>query len=312
MRGRPPTLLTLLARSLRREPPPGAPALRRLLVATSGGPDSQALLHGLAHLAARFSLTLVAHGVDHGLRPEASSELDGAEALARRVGVPFGRTRVDVAPGGNLQARARAARLAALAAAAHAAGADAIALAHTMDDRAETVLLRLLRGAGARGLAAMGRDVRVGGARLVRPLLDARREQVRAHLARHDVPYADDPSNRDARHTRVRVRHEVLPLLTTLDPRVVEHLAHLADDLAGRRGPPAELGRATAEALGRLGTLTHPDAEVWLPGGLVVRRGGAQVRPVRAAPARGTKQDADVGSPRAPRPRKPGRAPRAR
>lgn len=295
-RGRPPSLLTHLERALA-VCGGGAAPVRRLLVATSGGPDSQALLHGLARVAPRHGVSVVAHGVDHGLRDEAGAELDLAQALAEQMGVPFARTRVELAPGGNLQARARAARLGALAAAAEATGADAIALGHTMDDRAETVLLRLLRGAGARGMGAMAAECRVGDARLVRPLLSARRSDVHAHLTRHGIPFAADPSNVDPRYARVRVRREVLPLLETLDPRVVEHLARLAQELEGRAGPPLELGRATLEAMTLLGTRTHPGAEVWLPGGLVVRRAGAQVRP-GGADARGPRRGAPEPRPR--------------
>lgn len=126
-----------------------------ILVAVSGGPDSMALLHVLARLGEELGVRVLAHGVDHGLRPEARAELDLAEALARSVSVPFARTTVQVEAGGNLQARARTVRFAALAAAARSAGANTIATAHHADDRAETVLLRLLRGAGPRGLGVL-------------------------------------------------------------------------------------------------------------------------------------------------------------
>ena len=145
MRSHPPTLQTLARRMLSTELhlPRGA----RVLVATSGGPDSQALLDVLASLRAPLGLVVLAHGVDHGLRESAASELDLAEELARRLEVPFGRSTLRVTEGANLQARARAARYEALGAAAQGA---LIATGHHADDRAETVLLRLLRGAGPR------------------------------------------------------------------------------------------------------------------------------------------------------------------
>ncbi|AKV00833.1 tRNA(Ile)-lysidine synthetase [Labilithrix luteola] len=147
------SLVTLVGRALAGEA--SLPPRSTLLVAVSGGPDSMALLDVTARLASKLELTIVAHGVDHGLRAEAAQELDLAATHAKQLGVRFGRTRVDVEHGGNLQARAREARYRALARAASAVGARAIATAHHQDDRAETVLLRLLRGAGARGLAVL-------------------------------------------------------------------------------------------------------------------------------------------------------------
>src|SRR5271154_5559480 len=103
-RSHPPTLLTLAERTLREECE--LERGERVLVAVSGGGDSSALLHVLAKILHGFGATLVAHGVDHGLRPEAGAELDLAQALATKLGVPFERTRVEVGRGGNLQARA--------------------------------------------------------------------------------------------------------------------------------------------------------------------------------------------------------------
>ncbi|HEY4159853.1 MAG TPA: ATP-binding protein, partial [Polyangiaceae bacterium] len=135
-RSHPPTLITLATRAL--TDGCALPKGSRVLVAVSGGGDSTALLHVLAKLAPRFALLLSAHGVDHGLRPEAETELDLAEAHAVRLGIAFSRESVGVEPGGNLQARARAARHASLRRAAEACGATAIATAHHADDRAET------------------------------------------------------------------------------------------------------------------------------------------------------------------------------
>ena len=107
-------------------------------------------------------------------------------------------------------------------------GAARVATGHHADDRAETLLMRVLRGTGARGLAAMPPH---DGDR-VRPMIAARRRDVEAHVARHRIPFATDPSNRDPRFLRTRVRHELLPALERLSPRVVEHLCALADDIA--------------------------------------------------------------------------------
>jgi tRNA(Ile)-lysidine synthase len=188
-----------------------------------------ALLHVLALLRARLGFGLFAHGVDHGLRPAAAAELDLARDLALSLEVPFSRSRVALTPGGNLQARARTLRWEALRTAALHAGADRIATGHHADDRAETVLMRILRGTGSRGLAALPP---VDGDR-IRPFCRARRADIDAHVARHALPHAIDPSNRDPRFLRTRVRHEVMPMLERLSPRIVEHLCGLADAAGG-------------------------------------------------------------------------------
>jgi tRNA(Ile)-lysidine synthase len=227
-----------------------------ILCACSGGPDSIALLHVLALLRRRFGHRLVAVGVNHGLRAGARDELALGAQLAAAQEVPFEVVRLRVRAGGNLQERARLARHGALQRAAKRLGASAIALGHTADDRAETLLMRLMRGAGARGLAVIPpRSAGVGPAArpLIRPLLGARRGDVELHLERHHLPFALDPSNEDARFLRTRVRQELLPLLEELSPQVVSHLCDLADALAHEElaDPLAGLGRAQRLAIGR-------------------------------------------------------------
>jgi len=229
-RSHPPTLITLVRATLREHEllPRGS----TVLVAVSGGPDSMALLHVLASIRKSFAFGLFAHGVDHGLRAGCAAELDVAEAFARSLDIPFGRTNISVASGGNLQARARAARWIALRAAAAREGADRIATGHHADDRAETLMMRLLRGTGVRGLAVLpARD----GDR-IRPMLRARKSDVEAHLRRHGIPHCNDPSNADPRFLRARIRQEVFPLLLRLNPRVVEHICALADRAAESSG----------------------------------------------------------------------------
>ncbi len=220
----PPTLITLTLAAFREAGL--APRGSRILAAVSGGPDSMALLHVLAHIRAKLGFGLFAHGVDHGLRAEAAQELDRAEELATALDVPFGRTNLRVARGGNLQARARVARWDALGVAARAAGADRVATGHHAEDRAETVLMRLLRGTGPAGLAVLPP---LAGDR-IRPFYHARRSDIDAHLRRHRIPFSTDPSNVDPRFLRTRVRHELLPLLEAMSPRIVEHLCRIADE----------------------------------------------------------------------------------
>jgi tRNA(Ile)-lysidine synthase len=224
-RTHPPTLITRVRATIRAHDLIARGST--VLVAVSGGPDSMALLHVLAGLRSKLGFGLFAHGVDHGLRPEGSAELDGVAGFARDLDVPFARTTLRVAPGGNLQARARTERWMALREASARVGAARIATGHHADDRAETLILRLLRGTGPRGLAVLpARD----GDR-IRPMVHARRSDVEAHVIRHRIPFCVDPSNSDPRFLRTRVRHEVLPALERLGPRVVEHMCTLADEL---------------------------------------------------------------------------------
>jgi tRNA(Ile)-lysidine synthase len=284
-----PALLTIAKRALTGEAKLEHGAT--VLAAVSGGPDSMALLHVLSRLGPQLGLVVHAHGVDHGLREEAARELDVAEAFAAHVGVPFGRSRVRVARGGNLQARARAARFEALAAAAAQVGARTIATGHHADDRAETVLMRLMRGAGPRGLAALPPRAPLAGhdsLELVRPLLRARREELDAHVARHGIPYAIDASNQDPRYLRVRVRNELMPLLKELAPGIVDHLTALADQLGdiGASAPASfPLSRSSQAALADLVRTRSTTARVWLAGGLVVTL-DPKARPARASRAR--------------------------
>jgi tRNA(Ile)-lysidine synthase len=166
--------------------------------------------------------------VDHGLRPEAAQELAGAERLAHTLGLAFHGLRVTVPAGASLQAQARAARYEALLACARAHGAECVAVGHTLDDQAETVLARLLRGTGLEGLSAI-EPRRADG--VVRPLIDAPRALVHAYVAELALEAARDPSNDDPRFLRVRIRHGLLPALARENPRLTQALANLADDV---------------------------------------------------------------------------------
>ncbi len=221
-----PSLRTIVKRVAAHELGLAAPAT--VLCACSGGADSSAMLHVLARLRGELGLRLYACGVDHGLRPEAAAELELARRLATAEGVPFHAVAVRVEAGSNLMARAREARYGALRAEQRRVGAEFLATGHTADDRAETVVMRLLRGSGPAGLAVL--PPRSGD--VLRPIVRARRADVVRHLGRAGVAFAEDPSNEDARFLRVRVRREVMPLLASLAPRIVESLCALADDLS--------------------------------------------------------------------------------
>lgn len=197
-------------------------------MAVSGGPDSVALLDVLCSLRAPLALALSVAHVHHGLRPEADAEAEAVERLCARLGVACRVERVTVRrapPWDGLEAESRRARHAALARAAHAVGAARIATGHTADDQAETVLMRLLQGAGPRGLGGIAP---VRGA-LISPLIETRRADVVAHLDARGLTAAEDASNRDPRFLRSRIRHDLLPFMAELTGgSVVEALGRSA------------------------------------------------------------------------------------
>jgi tRNA(Ile)-lysidine synthase len=203
-----------------------APA--EVLVACSGGADSLALAAAAVHVAPGR-----VHGVvvDHGLQEGSAARAADTVALLRDLGATAEVVTVEVGTAGGPEAAARTARYAALRAVSGAHGGAPVLLGHTLDDQAETVLLGLGRGSGARSLAGMA----TWDAPWCRPLLGVRRATTRAACAAAGLAVWDDPHNDDPRHTRVRLRHEVLPLLEDVlaggvAPALARTAGQLADD----------------------------------------------------------------------------------
>jgi tRNA(Ile)-lysidine synthase len=179
----------------------------RLGVAVSGGPDSLALLL-LSHAA--FPGQVRAATVDHGLRAESAAEADLVAGICAELGVPHRRLAVRVAGAGDgLQAAAREMRYAALAGWMEEEGIGLLLTAHHADDQAETLLMRLNRGSGVGGLAGVRPAGRIGGVRLCRPLLGWRRDTLASIVAAAGLEAVDDPSNRDERFDRARLRRQL-------------------------------------------------------------------------------------------------------
>jgi len=203
-----------------------APAL---VLAVSGGPDSTALLWLIARWrkTLRKKPKLLAVTVDHGLRTEAKREAAQVGKLARKLGVLHRVVRWRGAkPQSGIQAKARHARYALVGAEAQKIGARHVVTAHTLDDQAETVLMRMARGSGLSGLAGMARESRLGDLNLVRPLLDIPKMRLIATLKAAKVGFAEDPSNVDPKFTRPRLRRLTAALATEgLDARRFATLA---------------------------------------------------------------------------------------
>ncbi len=203
-----------------------------VLVGLSGGADSLALAAAIAFEAPKAHISASAVVIDHGLQAGSAQVAARAVAVAESLGLPAHAIRVEVGLDGGPESAARDARRAALLEAARMAGAEAIVLAHTLDDQAETVLIGLARGSGAASLGGMSPDRTEEGIRILRPLLEVRRATTRAACAAQDLPPWDDPHNLDRRFLRVRVRQDVLPVLEAeLGPGVAEALARTADQL---------------------------------------------------------------------------------
>ncbi|MCA1958307.1 MAG: tRNA lysidine(34) synthetase TilS [Nitrospira sp.] len=203
---------------------------RHLLVAVSGGPDSMALLSLLNRLRPSWRLTLTVVHYNYGLR---GTESDGDQAcvedLCRRWDLPLFVERLDVGSrprGASLQATARELRYEAMMKRALVCGADLIALGHTADDQAETVMLWMLRGAGLTGVSGMPP---CRNHLFVRPLYETRRADVLAYLRDEGVPFRWDSSNEKPIYLRNRIRHEIMPVLEKVVPSAVGALCRLAD-----------------------------------------------------------------------------------
>ncbi|MGA8633141.1 MAG: tRNA lysidine(34) synthetase TilS [Terracidiphilus sp.] len=217
----------------------------RVVVGLSGGADSVALLRILTARALELGLVVHAAHLHHGLRgAEADADLEFCRELATKLNVPFHEMRVDTAaaaepdpktgkPRETIEEAARRLRYSWFwqllsEGLPHAVPAHAVvATAHTLDDQAETVLAKLLRGAWTEGLAGISPKLETAGA--VRPLLGTRRSEVEAYLRELGQEWREDSTNRHLSFTRNRIRHELLPLLEGWNPRLREHLAQMAD-----------------------------------------------------------------------------------
>ena len=205
----------------------------RVVVSVSGGADSMALLSVLQNLISTYRLTLFVAHVDHQLRDEeASRDAVFVENYADRVGLPFHRVNVNVRflkrrTGMSSQQAARQLRYGALLSLRDSLAATHVALGHTADDQAETVLLRLLRGAGAAGLAGIP-AIRMP---FIRPLLGVRRDSIHLYLGSAGIPWVEDSSNTNRAYQRNRVRLELMPVMGGYRPGIARRLRQTADML---------------------------------------------------------------------------------
>jgi tRNA(Ile)-lysidine synthase len=212
----------------------------RLAVGLSGGADSVALLRALTEKRKELGLVLHAAHLHHGLRgAEADADLEFCRALASELRLPFHDARVDTAAEArgrpeaakqaeSIEEAARRLRYAWFRQLLASGEVDAVATAHTLDDQAETVLAKFLRGAWTEGLSGIHPQIQFPEGPIFRPLLGVTRGEVEAYLRFIAQDWREDSSNRHLTFTRNRIRHELLPLLETWNPRLRDHLAHMA------------------------------------------------------------------------------------
>lgn len=201
-----------------------------VLAAVSGGVDSMVMLHLLLALQEPLGIKVVVGHIHHHLRAASDAEWNFVESYCRAQGVPFHGCHVDVRgaqaeDGHSMEATAHRLRHAALREMMASCGAAWLCLAHHAGDRAETVLMNVLRGTSVKGLAAMGAQKGV----ILRPLLDATRAEIEAYAIERGIMWMNDESNSDTTILRNRLRHELIPLLSNYNPNIVQALNHLAE-----------------------------------------------------------------------------------
>ena len=227
-------------------------------IAFSGGLDSTVLLHLLASLAKIENLPPVsAVHVHHGLQAAADAWPSHCQSVCDSLGVPLRVMRVQVGQGASLERAAREARYQAFMQVLGVG--EVLFTGQHRDDQAETLLFRLLRGAGVRGLAAMPEHRPLAQGCLVRPLLAFSRSDLEAYAHQHQLQWIDDPSNVDPRFSRNYLRHHVLPTLTKRWPQAITHLARTAEHMTEAQGLLDEL------AMMDLQRADQPSAFPWLP-----------------------------------------------
>lgn len=197
-----------------------------LLLGVSGGSDSIALLNVLAILRKEVDFKLSAIGINHNLREEADSELVVAESLAKSLNVPFYKRDVYLGSGGNVQCRARDERYKVIRDLKVEIGADFIVTAHHANDKAETVMMRILNKTTAPALNVL--NPRSGD--LLRPMIRAFKSDVMLYIARNNLTYCEDPSNKNTKkYLRSKIRYDIMPMLAEVNPNIIEALCSLAD-----------------------------------------------------------------------------------
>jgi tRNA(Ile)-lysidine synthase len=209
----------------------------KVLLAVSGGPDSMFLFHAFHNLKDRLGIELLVANIDHGIRGKASvRDSQFVMRIARSFGIPCMSLRVDRATyreNNKLSQEeiARKVRYDFLISSARRRGASVIATGHTLDDHAETIVMRIVRGTALRGVVGIPPVRRTRNSRIIRPLIEVTKEEVVDFLKRHTIPYRVDHTNLQDDYFRNRIRNRLLPYLMRYNPRIKYALVNLAENL---------------------------------------------------------------------------------
>ncbi len=228
----------------------------KILIAVSGGPDSLALLFKLASLRNTLELTLHIAHLDHGLRKDSKEDALFVKQWANKLNIPVAIEKLDLKKKGIKtfsEEFLREKRQDFLIKTAKEIKADKVALGHNLDDQAETVLMRLLRGTGLSGLSGISPKRIIKGVTFIRPLLETRRREIESFLKQKKVKPRLDPTNKQSLFLRNKIRHNLIPLLkNAYNQNIVELLANLAEsvsydyeylDHVARNNPKTSIGR---------------------------------------------------------------------
>lgn len=208
----------------------------KILVGVSGGPDSLALLLQLAALRGRMGLSLHIAHINHNLRKDSTADASFVKNFAKKLNIPLSLKQLGpklLKKKGSLEEICREARLDFFIKTAKKIKADKVALGHNLDDQAETILMRLLRGTGLSGLTGISAKREIGGIIFIRPLLETSRRQIDKFLTRKGVKARIDPTNRQDLFLRNKIRHSLIPLLKKdYNQNIVQGLANLAESVS--------------------------------------------------------------------------------
>lgn len=227
----------------------------KVVIGVSGGPDSVALLYLLNSLRKEFNLKLHIAHLDHRLRKDSYKDREFVEVLARRLNLPVTCAQISIkalAKKGSLEEVARNARLGFLFKVAKEIKSTKIALGHNLDDQAETVMMRILRGAGLYGLAGISPKRDITGYQVIRPLIETRRKEIEAFLRRKKIKPRIDPSNLEDIYFRNKIRNRLLPLLENeYNRNIKELLSNMAQSLRDDYNYLNRVAKSSAKRLGR-------------------------------------------------------------
>ncbi len=226
----------------------------RILLGVSGGPDSLVLALVLNALKEELGLKLQIAHLDHGLRKDSGQDAVFVRKFAGRLGIPvtIAKTKIRKINGkGSIEEISRNARLAFFFSLAKKIKADKIALGHNLDDNAETVLMRLIRGAGLYGLSAISPKREINGFCLIRPLIEVGRAEIEAFLKTKEIKPLRDKTNSEDIYFRNKIRNQLLPLLQKYNPLIKENLSRTARIVADDYDYLKQEAQSTAKKLGQ-------------------------------------------------------------